>query len=122
MSENPKPPPGYPTWLDFAAETMSSDYFILDVLPGTRTLTAINWAKMELAALRAERDGLRKACADWIKNDRAVCQERDDLHAERDKYRAALEKIAAYGTDGICPFGCDTPHIARDALRPEGKP
>jgi uncharacterized protein YoaH (UPF0181 family) len=116
MTETPKPPDYHPyePWIDYVVRVSCSG---LSVGEAIQLLAAT-----ELAALRAERDGLRKACADWIKNDRAVCQERDDLHAERDKYRAALEKIAAYGTDGICPFGCDTPHIARDALRPEGKP
>ena len=30
--------------------------------------------------------------------------------------RAALKQIARYGENGICPYGCDTPNIARDAL------
>jgi hypothetical protein len=30
--------------------------------------------------------------------------------------REALETIASYGKDGICPYGCDTPNIARAAL------
>lgn len=29
---------------------------------------------------------------------------------------AALRLIASYGADGICPYGCDTPHIAAGAL------
>lgn len=28
----------------------------------------------------------------------------------------ALKLIASYGTDGICPYGCDTPSIAQKAL------
>ena len=28
----------------------------------------------------------------------------------------ALKNIASYGDDGICPYGCDTPHIATEAL------
>ena len=36
--------------------------------------------------------------------------------AELERVRAALERIARYGKDGICPFGCDTPHIAQAAL------
>ena len=29
----------------------------------------------------------------------------------------ALEEIASYGNDGICPYGCDTPEIAKKALK-----
>ena len=36
--------------------------------------------------------------------------------AELERVRAALERIARYGNDGICPFGCDTPYIAQQAL------
>jgi chromosome segregation ATPase len=70
MSETPKvpPPAGYKSWLDFAAETISGDYFSLDTLPGTKTLVAINWAKRELDDLRADlgdaatyRDAVRSA-------------------------------------------------------------
>jgi hypothetical protein len=58
-------------------------------------------------------------------------KERDDLRtrltaAERrlalaDELAGALEIIASYDKDGkhgdgICPYGCDTPHIARSAL------
>ena len=28
----------------------------------------------------------------------------------------ALNDIASYGEDGICPYGCDTPHIAQQTL------
>lgn len=30
--------------------------------------------------------------------------------------REALELIARYGVDGICPYGCDAPSIAKNAL------
>jgi len=32
----------------------------------------------------------------------------------------ALSEIAAYGSDGICPYGCDTPAIAIKALSDMG--
>ena len=43
------------------------------------------------------------------------------LTAEREKVRVletALRSIAVYGEehDGCCPYGCDTPTIAHDAL------
>lgn len=38
------------------------------------------------------------------------------LRDERDRLREALERIAKYGDNGICPYGCDTPHIAKAAL------
>lgn len=34
-----------------------------------------------------------------------------------DKLVEALERISRYGEDGICPYGCDTPDIARQALQ-----
>jgi hypothetical protein len=40
-----------------------------------------------------------------------------EVEAERDRLKTALLRIAAYGNDGICPYGCDTPDIARQALR-----
>ena len=45
----------------------------------------------------------------------------DDMQAIRDecdRLRGALERIARYGKDGICPYGCDTPDLARTALTP----
>ena len=35
------------------------------------------------------------------------------------RLRVCLQTIADYGTDGICPYGCDTPNIARSALDAE---
>ena len=46
----------------------------------------------------------------------------NDLQAELERVRAALERIARYGNDGICPFGCDTPHIAQAALTATSQP
>ena len=40
----------------------------------------------------------------------------DTLNAEVDSLHAVLRRIAAYGKDGICPYGCDTPDIANNAL------
>lgn len=48
-----------------------------------------------------------------------------DLRAENQRLREALEKIEAYGdpeqplgtkNPGCCPYGCDTPTIAHEAL------
>ena len=33
-----------------------------------------------------------------------------------DDLLAALKRIEAYGNDGVCPYGCDTPDIARQAI------
>ena len=46
----------------------------------------------------------------------AQIQLRERVQAELERVRAALERIARYGNDGICPFGCDTPYIAQQAL------
>jgi hypothetical protein len=48
-------------------------------------------------------------------------QERDTALAKLAKCRTALESIARYDKDskhgdGICPYGCDTPSIARQTL------
>jgi uncharacterized protein YutE (UPF0331/DUF86 family) len=48
------------------------------------------------------------------------CEKIAALTAESAKYREALESIAKYGIDGICPYGCDTPNIAQAALQTEG--
>ena len=46
--------------------------------------------------------------------------EAERARREVKRLREALQAIAAYGNDGICPYGCDTPHIARAALAGEG--
>lgn len=77
----------------------------------------------------AEQSGVDWACSndDEIKTqalrDRIVfvVNERDALRAENEKFRGALKEIAAYGNNGICPYGCDTPYIAQAALGEEGK-
>ena len=30
--------------------------------------------------------------------------------------KIALKQIEKYGSGGICPYGCDTPHIAAEAI------
>lgn len=35
---------------------------------------------------------------------------------DRDAARKVIERIAEYGKDGLCPYGCDCPGIARDFL------
>ena len=47
---------------------------------------------------------------------RELFDEIEKLKAENARLRVALATIAQYGEDGICPYGCDTPNIARDAL------
>lgn len=39
-----------------------------------------------------------------------------DLKAKLGEAEKALKTIAAYGKEGICPYGCDTPYIAEQAL------
>lgn len=43
-----------------------------------------------------------------------------DKEAENMRLREALGQVAAYGGPDICPYGCDTPFIARKALEGEG--
>jgi hypothetical protein len=52
--------------------------------------------------------------------------ERCRLIARIERLKAALNAIAEYGigsdrNDGICPYGCDCPHIAQTALNTEAK-
>jgi hypothetical protein len=46
-------------------------------------------------------------------------EQREKAEAERDALRSALQQIAGYGQDGICPYGCDAPNVAAVALRRE---
>lgn len=52
-----------------------------------------------------------------VRLDEDELADRESIQAERDRLRVALESIAEYGKDGICPYGCDTPDIAAKALR-----
>lgn len=51
-----------------------------------------------------------------------VVEEIKKLEAQLLIARLALDEIASYDKDskhgnGICPYGCDTPHIAQDAIK-----
>lgn len=53
----------------------------------------------------------------WVKQSKEL----ESVKAERDRYKSALEEIGKYDKnskygDGICPYGCDCPDIARQAL------
>lgn len=48
----------------------------------------------------------------WVVN----ATDYDALREDVARLREALERIAKYGDNGICPYGCDTPHIAKAAL------
>ena len=51
-----------------------------------------------------------------------LLQERTELQAEVERLKEALLRIRKYGdgsvhkNHGICPYGCDCPDIARQAL------
>jgi len=69
--------------------------------------------RAELAAMKSlERDG------DWPSYPELALMFTEQ-GAELAAARETLERIAAYGTDGICPYGCDTPNIAQDYLKGE---
>jgi len=64
-----------------------------------------------------------KALGNPSYNGESIHEHIDRLVAENIALREALKVISAYDKDsapGICPFGCDCPHIARAAL--EKKP
>lgn len=110
MSETPKPPEGYATWLDY----------VLD--PGDPYKSfAGEWAAAELAALRAERDrladGLKRSADDLLyingivergNGTRLADSVRDNireyvkkLEAERDRLREAIHTFI--GVASKCP-------------------
>ena len=57
--------------------------------------------------------------AAWRKRAEEAEQSLLAKEAERDALRSALQQIAGYGQDGICPYGCDAPNVAGVALRRE---
>ena len=102
--------------------------------------------EVQLDAERLKADTYMKSSAEWFIANKYTQQQLDaerirreqvemanyakdgqieTLQAERDRLREGLERIARYGKDGICPYGCDTPNIATAALTPaagSGKP
>lgn len=57
----------------------------------------------------AERDKL-------VEQRDSLLKDVNDMMTRYAEMREALGIIASYGKDGICPYGCDTPNIARNAL------
>lgn len=60
-----------------------------------------------------EHEGVQKVDAGLIVD---AVNSVDALHKEVARLRGALERIAKYGDNGLCPYGCDTPHIAQATL------
>ncbi len=70
--------------------------------------------KADLDLMTQDRDSETRWAATYVK-------EKDTALAKLAKCRTALESIARYDKDskhgdGICPYGCDTPGIARQTL------
>lgn len=101
------------------------------------TLKYVRWLEQNYDRLRKERDELKEALfyaecetKQSEETEKRLEKERDELQAALDycnqeaecamdranKYRTTLCLISEYGKDGICPYGCDTPHIAQQAL------
>lgn len=64
--------------------------------------------------------GNMESCDD---GDYVRIEDYEKLREKALRYQTALEEIAKYDKDkhskfgeGICPYGCDTPHIAQTAL------
>jgi hypothetical protein len=120
MTETPKPPTGYTTWLDYHC-SMDAGAFVL--VKGVAEPLSCEWAKAELAALREDRDSLLMAAED------ALC-EADSLRAERDAWKAlsirtqaALAELVRAVRLHPADVGHDAAlHSAIAALRPEDKP
>jgi len=92
-----------------AALTAGMDHW--KTLKEHQTEAAAGWHN-ETLALTAERDNEKSA--HWT-----ATYELDMAREENRRLREALERIAAYGADGICPYGCDTPSIAQAAIEKE---
>ena len=63
----------------------------------------------------------RVEAADWKHRAETAEARVAELEAQNARLREALEEIARYDRgsphgDGVCPFGCDTPYIAKQAL------
>ena len=81
----------------------------------TQRTAELEAAKADFVDASTDRD-------DWITSWRVLQRHNERIEAELERVRAALERIARYGNDGICPFGCDTPHIAQAALTATSQP
>jgi len=74
------------------------------------------------SAINAELADLVQANADYLESKRDEAdRENANLRTLLDVAEGALKEIAAYDKDsrhgeGTCPYGCDTPHIADQAL------
>jgi predicted RNase H-like nuclease (RuvC/YqgF family) len=83
-------------------------------------LPCIKALKAEVARLQGElHQQTLDANQQCYEANRRIGQLRDSLfEAKADVARLseALETIASYGKEGICPYGCDTPHIATETL------
>jgi hypothetical protein len=62
-------------------------------------------------------------CDDGVANMalREIAERLEELSKERAELLVTLKTIAEYGigsdrSDGICPYGCDCPHIAQEAI------
>ena len=76
----------------------------------------------QLTQRTAELEAAKAIQAIDLKNNNAYREQVATLQAELERVRAALVRIARYGKDGICPYGCDTPHIAQAALTATSQP
>lgn len=75
----------------------------------------------EIAGLRAELEDERAECLEQARLNGMGAQREAALLGKIEILRRALEEIASYDNGsvhgpGICPYGCDTPHIAQLAL------
>ncbi len=58
----------------------------------------------------------------WVANStvhevkKLICAFAERVEGKEKILRFALERISLYGDGGICPCGCDIPHIATKAL------
>lgn len=79
----------------------------------------------EIMCLRAELEDERAECLEQARLNGMGAQREAALLGKIEAMRRALEEIASHDKDsshgpGICPYGCDTPWIARNALDKTG--
>ncbi len=87
----------------------------------TPLIERLNESRKRIAAMCSERRGPKMTIpVEYYDDDFFICATLEDARDEVARLRGALERIAKYGDNGICPYGCDTPHIAQAALTPQG--
>jgi hypothetical protein len=85
-------------------------------IPDEDGCSACDVKDAEITRLQIERDGFGISATAWATDLQKAGKEIARLQVAVRKMVEALRQIGEYGTDGICPYGCDGPNIAQAAL------